>query len=125
MTVLALALAGGLGALARLLVDGIVRGWAGSRFPYGTFLVNITGSLLLGLVAGLALAHGLPAEVRTVVGVGFCGGYTTFSTASVETVRLAEQRRYLAAVGNAAGTLLATVSAGALGLLLGGVRFGG
>ncbi len=125
MTVLALALAGGLGAIARVLVDGAVRGWAGSRFPYGTLLINITGSLLLGLVAGLALAHGLPAEVRTIVGVGFCGGYTTFSTASVETVRLAEQRRYLAAVGNAVGTLLTTAFAGALGLLLAGVRFGG
>ncbi len=115
---LALALAGGLGAVARFVVDGAARERWGGRFPYGVLAVNASGSLLLGLVAGLVLFTGAPGELRLVVGTGFCGGYTTFSTASVDTVRLAQQGRTLAAVANGLGTLLLTLLAGGAGLLL-------
>jgi CrcB protein len=71
------------------------------------------------LVSGLVLAHAAPDGLRLVVGTGFLGGYTTFSTASFETVRLVEQRRVDLALLNAAGTLLGTVCVAAAGLWLG------
>lgn len=117
MTVLLLTLAGGLGAVCRLLVDGAVRARWGSRRPYGTLLVNVSGSLLLGLLTGLVLDRGAPGALRAVLGTGFCGGYTTFSTASLETVRLLAERR-VAALAYAAGTLVLTLLAAAAGLLL-------
>ena len=115
MSVLALAVAGGLGAAARGVLDGLARERWGDRVPYGVLLVNVSGSLLLGLVLGA----GAPAGVGLAVGAGFCGGFTTFSTASLDAVRLARQGRVLTASAYAAGTLLLTLLAGAAGLLLG------
>ncbi len=120
MIVLAMSLAGGLGAAARLVLDGLVRSRAGRRFPLGTVLINVTGSLLLGVLTGLVAFHGAPGVVRTIAGTGFCGGYTTFSTASFETVRLLQDDRQLAALLNATGTLALTLLAGGLGLWLAG-----
>ena len=118
VTVVLLSLAGALGAVGRLVVDGAARArWP--RFPAGLLLVNVTGSLLLGLVTGLVLFHGAAADLRLVVGTGFCGGWTTFSTASVDTVRLLQERRPVAAALNGAGSLALTVLAGAAGLALG------
>jgi CrcB protein len=113
------ALAGGLGAVARFVVDGLVRTRASAAFPVGTVIVNVSGSFTLGLVTGLVLAHAAPDGLRLVVGTGFLGGYTTFSTASFETVRLVEQRRVGLALLNAAGTLVGTVCVAAAGLWLG------
>ena len=121
MTVVLLSVAGALGAVSRFALDGVVRARYAPRFPYGTLLVNVSGSVLLGVLTGLVLFHGAAGEVRTVLGAGFCGGYTTFSTASVETVRLVQERRPLAALGNAAGTLLLTLLGAAAGLLLTGL----
>jgi fluoride exporter len=118
--VVALSLAGGLGAVARFALDGLVVARVGRRFPYGTVLINVSGSLLLGVLTGLTVAHGAPTALRTVLGTGFCGGYTTFSTASFETVRLLQAGRWSAAAGNAGGTLVLTVGAAALGLWLTG-----
>jgi len=117
--VLWVALAGGVGAVARFVLDGLVRSRVASWFPVGTVVVNVTGSFVLGLVTGLALAHVVPDELRLVVGTGFCGGYTTFSTASFETVRLVEQRRVGATLLNGVGTLVVTVGVAGLGLWLG------
>ena len=72
----------------------------------------------LTFITGLALWHGEPSQARAIIGVGFCGGYTTFSTASVETVRLLQRGRYWAGLGNAFGTLAVTVAAAAGGLAL-------
>lgn len=113
-------LAGGLGAVARVVLDGALTARRPHPLPWPTLLVNVTGSLLLGLLTGLVLFHAAPAELRTVLGTGFCGGYTTFSTASVATVRLAEGRRPGLAALNAAGTLALTCLAAALGLALAG-----
>ena len=118
MIVLWVALAGGVGAVARFMLDGLVR-YRVASFPVGTVLVNVTGSFVLGVVTGLTLAHVVPEELRLVVGTGFCGGYTTFSTASFETVRLVEQRRVGAALLNGVGTLVVTVCVAGLGLWLG------
>ena len=80
--------------------------------------INVTGAILLGIFTGLVLFRGQPEAWHTIAGTGFCGGYTTFSTASFETVRLAQQRHYWTAVVNGAGTLVLTVLAGAAGLAL-------
>jgi CrcB protein len=115
MIVMLLSVAGALGAVCRLAVDGAVRSRYGSA-RYATLLVNVTGSFALGVVTGLVLFQGAPGAVRTVLGAGFCGGYTTFSTASVETARLVQERRLAAAAAHAVGTLLLTVLAAAGGL---------
>jgi fluoride exporter len=120
---LAVAVAGGLGAVARFGLDGWVRVRTSRTslafFPLGTVVINVTGSFVLGVVTGLALAHAVPDELRLVVGTGFCGGYTTFSTASLETVRLVQEQRVGLALVNGVGTLLTTVGVAALGLWLG------
>lgn len=111
--------AGGLGAVSRFVVDGAIRSWSGSSYPLGTLVINISGSLMLGLLTGLTIAHLLPDTVRLVVGTGFLGGYTTFSTASFETVRLMQQRRVPAALLYGLGTVLATTAVASLGLVIG------
>lgn len=119
LTLLAVCAAGGVGAAARLALDGLIRGRLASTYPVATTIINLSGSLLLGLVTGLATDSLLPRTVQIVLGTGFLGGYTTFSTASFETVRLIEDRRPLAALANAIGALAAGTALAALGLLLG------
>lgn len=115
MTALLMALAGGLGAGSRYSLDAWVRPRASSRLPWSTHLINITGSLLLGLIVGA----GTSESWHTIAGTGFLGGYTTFSAASVETVHLALDHRYGAAAINAIGMLVLSVAAAALGYMLG------
>jgi CrcB protein len=110
--------AGAAGAPVRYLVDGYVGDRTQGVFPWGTFLINLTGSLLLGLLTGLALHHGLPNTPKVVVGTGFCGAYTTFSTFTFETVRLLEQGAITDAFRNALGSLLAGAAAAAAGIAL-------
>jgi CrcB protein len=113
------ALAGGLGAVARFLLDTAIRSRVGTAFPAGTVLINLTGSLLLGLVVGLADAGVVPDALRIVVGTGFLGGYTTFSAASVETEALVVARRRAAAIANGLGVPIACVALAAAGVALG------
>jgi CrcB protein len=115
------ALAGGVGAALRFFLDGVLKAHSRASFPYGTALVNLTGSFALGALAGIAANGWLPPEAATIVGVGLLGGYTTFSTASVETVRLAQEGRYRAAVVNGVGVLVTCTLAALLGLWLGGL----
>jgi len=115
----AVALAGGAGAALRLFLDGAVRTRVRTALPVGTLLINVVGSLLLGLITGLTLAAWLPEAWHLVLGGGLMGGFTTFSTASVETVRLAQDRRSLAALVNGLGMLVLAVSCAFLGLWLG------
>jgi fluoride exporter len=118
MMVLLLALSGGFGAGARFVLDGLLRSRTSGPFPLGTFVVNVSGSLLLGLLAGSVISHDVRPEFQLVLGTGFLGGYTTFSTASVEAVRLIQDRRAGLALLYAAGTMMATVAAAAAGLTL-------
>jgi CrcB protein len=119
MSVLLMALAGGAGAVARFLLDGVVTARWPRRYPVGTTLINLSGSLLLGLLAGLAAGKALDGDGLLVLGTGFLGGYTTFSTAAFEAVRLLEQRRRGAALGHALGQLVAGTALAALGYVLG------
>ncbi len=112
------AVAGALGAWARYLVGLALAGRAGA-FPRGTFLINVSGCLLMGLVASLAVrAPGVAPVLRTYVATGFVGAYTTFSTFSVETLLLWETRPRLA-LGYAAGSILAGLGGIAVGTALG------
>ena len=109
-------LAAAFGAVSRYLVDQAVANKWESSFPLGTWVINVTGSFILGLITGLALHHGLSAHVVSVLGTGICGGYTTFSTFNLETVRLAEDGSSASAVGNIAGSIAAGLLAAACGL---------
>jgi len=119
ITLLLVSVAGGLGAVARFLLDEAVKATTGARYPYGTLLVNVTGSLLLGLVSGLTLSHVVPERWHLILGTGFLGGYTTFSTASFETLRLLQERRWLAAALHGVGMVVLSVLVAAAGLWLG------
>lgn len=115
----AVCVAGGVGAALRFVLDGLARARIRAVFPVGTALINITGSLVLGVLTGLALTAVLPGEWALILGSGLMGGYTTFSTASVETMRLVQDGEYRLALVNGLGVLLATVLVGLLGLWVG------
>lgn len=115
---LAVCTGGALGSVGRYLVDGAVQDRIGDRVPFGTVLVNLVGSLVLGLIAGVALRHSDVATTRAIVGTGFCGGLTTWSSATWETVRLAEERSGRVAAAFTVANLLGSFAAGSIGLLL-------
>ncbi|HEY4938556.1 MAG TPA: fluoride efflux transporter CrcB [Actinomycetota bacterium] len=107
---------GAVGAPARYLLDDAISSRTQGVFPWGTLAINVSGSFLLGLLTGLALFHGLPATPRLILGTGFCGAYTTFSTFTYETVRLAEEGAVNEAVRNALASLVLGAGAAAAGL---------
>jgi fluoride exporter len=121
MTFVLVTVFGGLGAATRFVVDGWIRGRWSTGLPVATIAVNVSGSLLIGFLAGGLADGGIAPDVYVVAATGFCGGYTTFSTATVETVRLAQAGAYRKAVLNAFGTLLVTVLAAAAGIAVAGV----
>jgi len=106
LTGAALVVAGAaLGAPLRYLTDLLVQSRHGTVFPWGTLTVNAAGSLILGAVAG-AVSAGAPGWLLTLVGTGFCGALTTFSTFGFETLRLIEEGSVLEAVLNVSASLL-------------------
>jgi CrcB protein len=115
------AIAGAVGAPARYLLDRWVASQRQTAFPTGTLVINVTGSLLLGFVTGLALYHGLGKLPRAIVGTGFCGAYTTFSTFSYETVKLVEEAEYKSALLNTAASVVLGLLAAGAGLALASV----
>jgi CrcB protein len=115
---LAVGLAGGLGAVARFVIDGAVQDRSTGSFPYGTLTVNVVGSFVLGVVTGLAWYHGLGGRAHVVVGVGFCGAFTTWSSVTWETVRLAEEGLGRQAVVSVVGGVAASLAAAALGIVV-------
>ena len=119
MTLALLVLAGAVGALLRYEVELLVRRSLGPDFPWGTLLINVSGSFALGVVVGLAAHHGVPTSVVTVVGAGLLGAYTTFSTFSVDSVGLVEHGRARAAAANLGASLALGLGAAAIGLAIG------
>jgi CrcB protein len=113
---LLVALAGAVGASARFCFDGWILERTGGGFPWGTFIINVSGSLILGFVSGLVLYHGLTETPRLLVGVGFCGAYTTFSTFGYEAIRLAEGESGLPAGAYALGSMVAGIAAASIGV---------
>jgi fluoride exporter len=110
--------AAAVGAPSRYLLDGWIQDRTRGAFPWGTFTVNVSGCLLLGVLTGLGLYHELDATTRTVLGTGGLGAYTTFSTFTFETVRLAEEGALDEAFRNAAASFLVGLAAASAGLVL-------
>jgi fluoride exporter len=114
MTVLLVAVGAAIGAPLRYLVDRAVRGRHEGVFPWGTFAVNVTGSLVLGFVAGLPVS----GPAMALLGTGFCGALTTYSTFGHETLRLTEDGAGWYAVANVAASVTCCLAAGFAGLML-------
>jgi CrcB protein len=119
LVILCVAIGGLIGAPTRFLVDRLVADRVETDFPLGTFLINVSGSFVLGLLTGLDLAGHMPLVVKALVGTGFCGAYTTFSTWSYETVRLLQEGEYLEAFTNAILSVVVGLLAAGAGMALG------
>lgn len=120
MQLLLIGVGGFAGAIARALVDGWVSAAARSSFPWGTLAINTTGSFALGLLFALTTEHGpLPVELRVPLGVGFLGAYTTFSTYTLDSLRLAEGGAWVPALANLGGSVVLGLVAVAAGLAVG------
>jgi CrcB protein len=117
---LILFLGGGLGTLARYALNGIISQRV-PTFPLGTMVVNITGCFAIGLVTALALK----SEWRDFLMIGFCGGYTTFSSYGLQTLNLAADREWLHVAGNVIGSNALGLLAVWLGLVCGRLLQGG
>ncbi len=108
-TWIAVAVAGAIGAPLRYLLDGFVQVRMSGDLPWGTFVVNVTGSFVLGFVTGLAVGGTISRFETSMLGTGLCGAFTTFSTFSFESARLAD-------VGDVRGALINTVGSAGVGL---------
>lgn len=117
--VLLMGLAGGLGGAVRFVVDTFLTSRVRTAVPVGTITVNLVGSFLLGLATGLVVS-GADGRLAPVAGTGFCGGFTTFSTASVEIVLLLRGDRPRPALAALCLNALGAVAAAWLGLLVAG-----
>jgi len=113
---LLVAATGGLGAVLRALIIHHVGLHRGDPLPVGTLVVNASGSLLLGVLTGLSLYHGLGPRWLAVAGTGLCGGYTTWSTASWETVHLVHTGHRTEAVVYTLGGLAVCLAGAAAGI---------
>lgn len=110
-----IAAAGGVGAALRHVVDQAIPKGQRHTFPWGLFVVNLTGSFVLGVLTGLAWDD----PIHAILATGLLGGYTTFSSASLDTAKLLLARRFVAALANGAGVLVAAVACAAGGIALG------
>ena len=117
--VLAVATAGGAGAVIRWLLNSIIPPIGAMKVPGSTLWINVTGSLALGVVTGLAGVHLIPAEWRTILTTGLLGGYTTFSTASNDTVTLVDTGHRIVGFAYAFGMFALAVAGAGLGMGLG------
>ncbi|MGV9775901.1 fluoride efflux transporter CrcB [Streptosporangium sp. NPDC003464] len=117
-------LGGAVGAPLRYLTDRAVQARHDTVFPWGTFAVNVTGSMILGMLTGAVLAGAVGTEVRLLLGTGLCGALTTYSTFSYETLRLAETGAMFFAVANVVASIVAGLGAVSVGLTVAQVIFG-
>jgi CrcB protein len=120
------ALGGALGSVSRFWLNGIMSGKFGETFPWGTLVVNVTGSFIIGIIAALAVPEGRMdspsrAFATQFLMIGVCGGYTTFSSFSLQTLNLFRDREWLYAGGNVILSVILCMIAVWLGWLLGSV----
>ena len=116
---LAVAVGALVGAPSRFLLDRFISERIESDLPWGTFAINVSGSLLLGLLTGMTLAGHLHALPQALLGTGFCGAYTTFSTFTYESVQLFEEGRIFEALANAIVSLVVGLVGATAGVSLG------
>lgn len=119
MSFLFVCLGAALGAPARYLTDQAIQTRHDTVMPWGTLTVNVVGSLFLGLLTGLTGSTRVPEDVRLLVGTGFCGALTTYSTFSYETLRLFEDGARLYSLLNIAMSLTAGLGAAVVGYVVG------
>ena len=120
MPFLLIGVGGFAGAIARYVVDGLVTDRTGGAFPWGTLVVNLTGSFVLGLLIALSTERAvLPADIRGPLMIGFIGAYTTFSTFMLESWRLVESGSWGLAIANLGGSLMLGLVAVVAGLAVG------
>jgi CrcB protein len=121
LLVLGVLAAGAIGAVGRTVINDAMAHHIRSDFPYGILTINVVGSLLLGVLTGLTWYHGLSANVLTIVGVGLCGGFTTWSTSIWETLALLRLRLFSQAALYTLGGLALAVGAAGVGIGLTGL----
>lgn len=120
MTVVLVGVGGFAGAISRYLVDGFVSDRTGGGFPWGTLVINVSGTFLLGLLFAMTTERAiLPAEIRGPVMIGFIGAYTTFSTYLLESWRLIEDGAWPTALANLGGSIAIGLFAVAAGMIIG------
>ena len=124
MAYLWVAIGSALGGVGRFWLNGIASARWGETFPWGTMLINVTGSLVLGVIAALASPEGRMdspsrAFATQFLMIGLCGGYTTFSSFSLQTLNLLRDREWLDAIGNVVLSVVLCLVAVWLGWLLG------
>jgi CrcB protein len=110
----AVALGGAIGSVGRFWLTGVMTALTGPRFPWGTLLINVLGSLVIGLVAGITLTParvGMHPDVRIFLMTGICGGFTTFSAFSLQTLELLQTGDSVPALGYAIGSVVLCVAA--------------
>ena len=113
-------LGGFVGANARYLLNLWIVNWTGSTLPWGTLLINVTGSFLLAVfIAWAANRTELTADLRLLFAAGFCGAYTTFSTFANDTIALMRDEKWVAGIANLVATTALCLIAVLLGLLVG------
>ncbi|MER5324096.1 fluoride efflux transporter CrcB [Streptosporangium roseum] len=117
-------LGGAVGAPLRYLTDRAVQARHDTVFPWGTFTVNVAGSMILGVLTGAVLAGAVGDAAQLLLGTGLCGALTTYSTFSYETLRLAETGAVFLAAANVAASIVAGLGALSVGLTLARVVFG-
>ncbi|WP_030909965.1 fluoride efflux transporter CrcB [Streptomyces sp. NRRL F-5126] len=122
--ILLVALGGAVGAPLRYLTDRAVQSRHDTVFPWGTFTVNVVGSLILGILTGAALAGAAGHTLQVLLGTGLCGALTTYSTFSYETLRLAETGARFFAVANVAASVVAGLGAAFAGFAVAQSLFG-
>jgi fluoride exporter len=120
-TVLGVVVGSAVGAPTRYLLDQLISTRHDRLFPWGTFVVNVTGSFLLGLLVAAATRGGVDTWLLAALGTGFLGSYTTFSTYAWESMRLVEDGAVLLACLNLGGSVVAGAVAAAAGLVAGGM----
>jgi CrcB protein len=111
---IAVAVGGAIGSVARFWLTGVMTALTGPRFPWGTLLINVLGSLVIGLVAGLTLTParmGIHPDIRIFLMTGICGGFTTFSAFSLQTMELMQSGDIAPALGYAVASVLLCLAA--------------